>query len=84
MDLRDEVRKIRPSWLGIMSTLVKVLALLAIIGAYYRYIEEEPSASMPAVLVCVACLAFAFLGKFRTELRYRILLGRLLKRIEKQ
>ena len=83
MDIRDEVKKVRPSVVTILAGLARFLALLAVIAAYYRYFEDKPSPSMPALLVCVACLAFACLGSLRTELRYRVRLGRLLRRIDK-
>ena len=83
MDIKDEVKKVRPSMITIVAGLARFLALLAIIAAYYRYFEDKPSASMPALLVCVACLAFACLGSVGTELRYRVRLNRLLRRINK-
>ena len=83
MDLRDEVKRIRPGIVTILVGLVKFLALSGIVIGYYRYIADGVSTSMPAIIVCVACLAFACLGSLRTELRYRFLLSRLLKRIDR-
>ena len=83
MDLRNEVKNIRPGIGTLLVSLLKFLALSGIVIGYYRYIEEGVSTSMPAIIVCVACLAFACLGSLRTELRYRFLLSRLLKVIDK-
>jgi len=83
MDVRDELKSVRPSMFTIVAGLARFLALFAIIAGYYRYFDDKPSPSMPALLVCVACLAFACLGSLRTELRYRVRLGKLLRRLDK-
>ena len=83
MDVHEEVKKIRPSIGSLIAGVARFAILsLAVVG-YFRYIEDEPSGSMPAIVACIACLAFASLGKLRADLRYRILLGRLLRRIDK-
>ena len=83
MNVHYELKKIRPGLGRILGCLLRLLALSAIVAGYYRYYDPQPSNKIPALLVCVICLAFICVGSLWSELRYRFLLGRLLRKVNR-
>ena len=81
MELKRELRRIRPRLTVMLATLVVVALSAACVVGYYFYFNQRPNQPMPAGVIVLLCAGCFYIGDLGAKLRHRFEIGRLMRRI---